>query len=292
MKFLKRNTLDLLYKIIVRSVIDYALPVYANNLKLTELARLDRLQYKAGKLVCGALHYTSRDKLNNELGWENFQHRIKFLGLCLFQKIHLHETRPLVRSCMSKLDYEKKYLTRTKVGYSPYPYFGNKYSNSFFPYMSKLWNNLDVSTQVMLLPDFKLQLKKELKPMKYKHFSKGSKLGNSLLSRIRLNRSDLNLHKFDIGLHENSECSCHAKSESSIHYMMDCFLYSGESQNLLNLVEHYIPNFPKLNKTKQFEILLLGINPENPEFFTTNTILSIAVQTFILKTKRFNETYP
>ena len=191
-KFLKRNTLDLLYKIIVRSVIDYALPVYANNLRLTELARLDRLQYKAGKLVCGALHYTSRDKLNNELGWENFQHRIKFLGLCLFQKIHLHETRPLVRSCMSKLDYEKKYLTRTKVGYSPYPYFGNKYSNSFFPYMSKLWNNLDVSIQVMLLPDFKLQLKKELKPMKYKHFSKGSKLGNSLLSRIRLNRSDLN----------------------------------------------------------------------------------------------------
>ena len=290
-KFLKRNTLDLLYKIIVRSVIDYALPVYANNLKLTELARLDRLQYKAGKLVCGALHYTSRDKLNNELGWENFQYRMKFLGLCLFQKIHLHKTRPLVRSCMSKLDYEKKYLTRTKVGYSPYPYFGNKYSNSFFPYMSKLWNNLDVSIQVMLLPDFKLQLKKELKPIKYKHFSKGSKLGNSLLSRIRLNRSDLNLHKFDIGLHETSECLCHAKSESSIHYMMDCFLYSGERQNLLNLVEHYIPNFPKLNKTKQFEILLLGINPENPEFFTTNTILSIAVQTFILKTKRFNETY-
>ena len=290
-KCLKRNTLDLLYKIVVRSVIDYALPVYANNLKLTELARLDRLQYKAGKLVCGALHYTSRDKLNNELGWENFQHRIKFLGLCLFQKIHLHETRPLVRSCMSKLDYEKKYLTRSKVGYSPYPYYGNKYSNSFFPYMSKQWNNLDVSIQVMHLPDFKLHLKKELKPIKYKHFSKGSKLGNSLLSRIRLNRSDLNLHRFDIGLHETSECSCHAKSESSIHYIMDCFLYSGERQILLNLAEHYIPNFPKLNKAKQFDILLYGISPENPEFYTANTILSIAVQTFILKSKRFHETY-
>ena len=94
-KFLKRNTLDMLYKITVRSLIDYALPVYANNLKLTEIARLDRLQYKAGKLVCGAFHYTSRDKLNNELGWENFQTRIKFLGLSLFQKIHLHETNLL-----------------------------------------------------------------------------------------------------------------------------------------------------------------------------------------------------
>ena len=177
-KYLKRNTLDLLYKIIVRSVIDYALPVYANNLKLTELARFDRLQYKAGKLVSGALHYTSRAKLNNELGWENFQQRIKFLSLCLFHKIHLHETRPLVRSCMSKLDYEKKYLTRSKGGYSPYPYFGTKYSNSFFPYTDKLWNNLDVSTQVMPLKDFKMQLKKDLKPIKYRPFSKGSKIGN------------------------------------------------------------------------------------------------------------------
>ena len=37
-KFLKRNTLDMLYKITVRSVIDYALPIYANNLKRTDLA--------------------------------------------------------------------------------------------------------------------------------------------------------------------------------------------------------------------------------------------------------------
>ena len=185
----------------------------------------------------------------------------------------------------------KKNISRSKGGYSPYPYFGTKYSNSFFPYMAKMWNNLDVSTQVMQLPDFKMQLKKELKPTKYKHFSKGSKIGNSLLSRIRLNRSDLNLHKFDIGLHETPECSCHAKSESSIHYFMDCFLYAGERQTLFNLVEHYIPYFPKLNKRKQFEILLSGISPENPEFHTTNTKLSIAVQKFILKSKRFHETY-
>ena len=50
----------------VRSIIDYALPFNANNLKLTDLARFDRLQYKAGKLVTGALHLTSKDKLNAE----------------------------------------------------------------------------------------------------------------------------------------------------------------------------------------------------------------------------------
>ena len=96
--------------------------------------------------------------------------------------------------------------------------------------MTKLWNNLDVSTQIMVLPEFKMQLKKDLKPTKYRHFSKGSKLGSSLLSRIRINRSDLNLHKFEIGFLDTPACSCHAKSESSIHYIMDCFLYSGERQ--------------------------------------------------------------
>ena len=125
---------------------------------------------------------------------------------------------------MAKLDYDKKYLPRSKVGYSPYPRFGKKYSDSFFPYMTKLWNNLDVSTQIMMLPDFKIQLKKDIKPIRYRHFSKGSKLGSSLLSRIRINRSDLNQHKFEIGLLDTPACSCHAKSESSVHYIMDCFL--------------------------------------------------------------------
>ena len=287
-KFLKRNTLDILYKITVRSIIDYSLPIYSNNLKMTDIARLDRLQYKAGKLVSGALHYTNRQKLNEELGWENFQTRIKFLGLTLFQKIHLHQTRPLVRKCMTKIDYERKYLTRSKVGYAPYPNFGAKYENSFFPFMTKLWNELDVNLQILPLSDFKEKLKLNLKPKKYRHFSKGSKIGNSLLSRLRLNQSDLNLHKFTVGRSESSECDCHAKSESSFHYLTECFLFSGERQILYSLVEHYIPHFLNISKTKQFEILVMGINIDQPEFNSTNTTIAIAVQKFILSTKRFS----
>ena len=71
-KLLDRQTLDLLYKLTVRSVIDYALPVYYKSLKLTDLARLNNIQYKAAKLVTGASHLTNKDKLNLELGWESF----------------------------------------------------------------------------------------------------------------------------------------------------------------------------------------------------------------------------
>ena len=60
----------------------------------------------------------------------------------------------------------------------------------------------------------------------------------------------LNQHKFTICQLEYAKCSCHAKSESSLHYLTECFLYTGERQTLYNLVEHYIPQFFKQNKTK------------------------------------------
>ena len=103
-KLLSRQTLDILYKLTVRSVIDYALPVYYKTLKQTEMSRLDNLQYRAAKIVSGALHYTSKDKLNDELGWETITERGNLLSLNIFHKIHLHETRPLVRECMPILN--------------------------------------------------------------------------------------------------------------------------------------------------------------------------------------------
>ena len=127
--------------------------------------------------------------------------------------------------------------------------------------------------------------------LKFKHLSRGSEIGNCFLTRMRLNRSDLNFHRFEIGLHDAPECLCHA-SETSIHYLMDCLLYSGECQTLYKLVEHYIPNFSIINKRKQFEIFLMGICPENPDFTTTNTKISMAVQNYIFKTKRCKETNP
>ena len=291
MKMLKRSTLDLLYKITVRSVIDYALPLYANTLKLTDLGRLERIQYRAAKLVTGALHFTSKDKLNIELGWESIKKRIDFLGISLFHKIHLHETRPLVRKCVTSLDFENRFNTRSKGGYLPYPRYGNKYLNSFFPYISNLWNNLSNYTQSMNLPDFKTQMKKDMKPAKIRHFSKGSKIGNSLLTRIRVDRSYLNLHKFSICHADSPECICHAKQESSIHYLIDCFLYSAERQTLFNLVEHYIPKFKTMTKSQKYEILVMGIKTDNPDYNHLNTTITIAVQNYILKTKRFSDIY-
>ena len=165
---------------------------------------------------------------------------------------------------MSELDYSKKYMTRSKGGYAPFPNYGVKFKNSFFPYISNLWNKLEVSTQLLDLAEFKIQLKKELKPPKYKHFSKGSKLGNSLLTRVRLERSHLNAHKFNIGQSDSPEC-----------------------QILFNLVEFYIPSFKTMNRNAKYKVLVMGFDPQNTEITQTNVTISIAVQRFIFETKRF-----
>ena len=123
----------LLYKVTVRSLVDYALPIYGNNLKQTDLNRLEQLQYRAGKLVVSALKYTSKEKLYDELGWETIQKRIEYLGLSIFHKIHVGETRPLLKKCITKVDWENKQHLRSKGGYLPHPNYGIKFLNSFFP---------------------------------------------------------------------------------------------------------------------------------------------------------------
>ena len=99
-----------------------------------------------------------------------------------------------------------------------------KFNLSFFPNTTKLWNAIPKQNQLKPLDEFKIAVKKDIKPPKYKHFSRGSKLGNTLLTRIRVGRSLLKQHSFTIGLADSPECLCHFRSESPEHYFLDCFL--------------------------------------------------------------------
>ena len=127
-----------------------------------------------------------------------------------------------------------------------------------------------------------------MEPPRHKHFSKGDKLGNSLLTQIRVGRSYLNEHKFTIGHSESPECLCHFKTESPQHYFLDCFLYLPERQTLFTLIEHYVPNFTNWTKKKKLDLILRGINVDNPDLLSLNTTLTKAVQNFIAKTNRFS----
>ena len=167
-KCLQRKTLDMLYKVTVRSVIDYGLPIYFNNLRQTEIAKINKVQYRAAKIVTGALNLTSQVKLEQELGWETIQNRATYLGVTFFHKIHLKETRPLIRRFMPPSIDFSEYELRNKYPYVNFPFHTMSFSNSFFPYYTKYWNKLPPSIRCKNLFDFKNELSLLLKPKKYK----------------------------------------------------------------------------------------------------------------------------
>ena len=69
-KYLKRSTLDILFKVCVRSTLEYGLVIYYHSLTLPQAACLSQIQYRAAKLCTGALHFTNQVKLENDLAWE------------------------------------------------------------------------------------------------------------------------------------------------------------------------------------------------------------------------------
>ena len=189
---------------------------------------------------------------------------------------------------MPKLDFENKHNTRSKGGYIPFKNLGFKFKNSFFPHTVCQWNSLPKQVQCKNLYDFKEFTNKQFKPPRYKHFARGNKFSNTLLTKIRVGRSDLNQHKFIIGLADSPECLCHFREESPSHFFLDCFLYLPERQTLFDLIEHSIPNFKKLTKQKKLDIILRGLDIENNDFIQLNTKITIVVQNFILHTNRFS----
>ena len=123
---------------------------------------------------------------------------------------------------MPELNLDQQYLIRKKSPFLNYPRYGTKFNKSFFPHFLNSYNNLPNTIKGLGLKDFKDQLSSLIKPKKYKHFSRGSKLGNTLLTRIRVGRSKLNSHTYMISLSDNPSCDCLHRNETSLHYFLKC----------------------------------------------------------------------
>ena len=75
---------------------------------------------------------------------------------------------------MPKPDIDRTHVLRSKGGYILMRNLGNHFRNSFFPYFTMLWNNLPKNVQCSPLLEFKDYTNRELKPSKFKHFSRGN----------------------------------------------------------------------------------------------------------------------
>ena len=260
-KFLDRATLDLLYKLTVRSVLEYGMIVYYHSLTQVQVARFNRVQYRAARLCSGALPFTSQVKLEQDMCWEPLASRADFLSLTVFHKIVLGLTRPLIRKCMPTPKVRNK-NTRSFVPFIPFPFQYEYFSKTFFPYTTKLYNKLEHSLRNERdLLEFKSRLKTKYKDKKVKHYSRGiSKYANSLHTQLRLGRSFLAAHSFAINLQNDDLCIC-SRPETTTHFFT-CFLYQEEQKILYEKVTKQIPKFSTFSLKKQVHIFLHGINSE------------------------------
>ena len=286
-RYLSRPVLDILYKQQIRSVIDYGLVLFYGGLTQSDIAKLDRIQYRSAKVVTGALHFTSRIKLDQDLGWESLAERYELLGLSLFHKIAHNNVRPLLRSLLPKTK-DKRYNTRSNDEYENFPRPNEKYYKSFFPHFTRSWNNLEKEIRDdQDHHNFKEKLKIKLKPPRYRHYKYGDKYINTLMCRLRVGRTYLNADSFKIGHSETDRCEC-GKKETVAHFFV-CERFKSQQDELKNKCNSLIPTFKNLSNAKQLEIFLYGYNLKSEEYDTRNIPLTFAVQRYVLSTKRFTD---
>ena len=75
-----------------------------------------------------------------------------------------------------------------------------------------------------------------------------------------------------------------------MHFITKCPHFAEQRQTVLYQIEqHYMPRFKSLSFSRQFEILVEGFEPDNPEMKKINSKIQKITQSFILQTKRFFE---
>ena len=137
------------------------------------------------------------------------------------------------------------------------------------------------------MDDFKNELKLRIKPPTYRHFRLGYKGVNTLMTLFRIGRTQLNSHRFTIGLSDTDRCLC-GSIESPIHYYLDCNQYQSDRIKLVDKLVNLIPNFKNLKRQRQLDIILNGIiHKQGTDQDPRNRIITFAVQNFLVATNRF-----
>ena len=149
----------------------------------------------------------------------------------------------------------------------------NLFFNSFLPSSIRSWNYLpeDIkNSPTVSSSQFRLNRNRYTPP---KYFNVGSRKGQILHARLRMECSSLNSHLFRKNIVPSPSCIC-GRFESTYHFLFECPKYS-KTRNLL-----LPPNLLEFTT----EHLLFGrddmSNTENEQLF-------IQVQNYILNTKRF-----
>ena len=113
-------------------------------------------------------------------------------------------------------------------------------------------------------------------------------VGVKLLTRLRLQLSHLNEHKFWHGFEDaiSPMCSCNMEIESNKHFLLRCHFHSSQRLELLDNLNKINSSFSKLSAKDQVNILLCGYSSDNLISLNKEIIKPI---NFLIKSGRFDQ---
>ena len=107
-------------------------------------SKLESVQYNAALAITGCIRGTSRERLYEELGLESLDRRRWYRRMCLYWKITLKALR-LIIFVISYLYYNTCGIPIDKIVTLVFQKILIFFANSFFPYCTDQWNELDLN---------------------------------------------------------------------------------------------------------------------------------------------------
>ena len=279
-KYVNRKVLDQMYKMYVRPHLDYGDIIFHDQTQDTMIL-LDSIQYQAGLIVTGCWKSTSAEKLYTELGWESLTERRFYRRFCQYHKILNNKTPLYLRKHILELPLPQNCTQR--------------YKNTFFPFCALHWNDLDEETRKSTnIDDFKSKIFKKIRPPKMKTFAINDKYGIILLTRLRVEFSDLREYRFCRNFNCKSPlCRCAIENEDNEHFLLRCNLHRRPRLTLFNSITQITNNVDILSSPSSVlaNLLLYGDSKFDVEKNAANLRSTIK---FIKDSSRFKhlEAYP
>ena len=245
--------------------------IYDKPLNKTFKKKIESVQYNAELITTSAIKGTCRDKIYQELGLESLADRRWSRKLIFFHKIILGLQPSYLQNYLTPYDNERPYLTRYATQKLIKTFRGRTkaFESYFFTYCAKEWGNLSEELRnIDSIKTFKLSILNFVRPRENSVFAVHDINGLKLLTRLRLNFSHLNEHKFRHNFNDtiNPMCSCGKEPETTLHYLLRCDFYSIYRLELLNdicALNHSLKNISEENLLK---VLLYGAEEFNSEF--------------------------
>ena len=229
-----------MYKLYVRPHLDYGDIIYHKvdpELSLDFTKKLEVTQYSAALAVSGAWRGTSKCKLYEELGWENLYHRRWYRRLTHFFKLR-QSGSPLYLYNLIPPEREVNYNLRRIHVFDQRVERTNRYANTYFQNCPKEWNQLDVTLQSsQTISEFKRRLIQLVRPPKRSMLNIHDLDGVKLLTRLRVEFSNLRSHRFHHNFHcPDPSCLCKTGIEDNEHFLLHCPRFTSQRKGLLDLV--------------------------------------------------------